>query len=130
MENDKERERRIRHYAKTCYESYCEAVGGKSAVTGDPLPAYNKTNATVQKGWEAVAEAFEIFTQEHKKLEKDTLMAQGKSTDLHIALDNLLQDMQRSDEVDHFTKLWSTRQYADKIVQKYDAEEQKRFNEH
>ncbi len=47
----------VKHYAKVAYDAYCRAVGGKSAVTGDPLPEYEKTNEKVQAGWRAAAEA-------------------------------------------------------------------------
>lgn len=44
----------ITRLAKDAYDAYCQAVGGKSAVTGDPLPAFEKTNEMVQRGWKAV----------------------------------------------------------------------------
>ena len=41
--------------AKIGYNAYCEAVGGKSAITGDPLPEFDKTPPAVQTAWIAAA---------------------------------------------------------------------------
>lgn len=50
--------------AKQCYEAYCASTGGKSAVTGNPLPTWENLNVQaatdermkgVVDGWLAVA---------------------------------------------------------------------------
>jgi hypothetical protein len=39
------------------YDAYAAEVGGVSAVTGDPLPAFADTGELVQSGWIAAAAA-------------------------------------------------------------------------
>jgi len=41
--------------AEQCYRDYCAATGGKSAATGDPLPAFSDCSEAVKLGWHAVA---------------------------------------------------------------------------
>jgi len=41
--------------AKIGYEAYCKSTGGKSAITGDKLPAFENTPKTVQMAWAAAA---------------------------------------------------------------------------
>lgn len=43
--------------AKYGYEAYCRCTGGKSAVTGDPLPPWEKLPGNVKNAWFAAAEA-------------------------------------------------------------------------
>lgn len=42
---------------KVAYDAYAVEVGGVSAVTGDPLPAFEDTGELVQAGWIASAAA-------------------------------------------------------------------------
>lgn len=37
------------------YNAYCESVGGVSAVTGDPLPAWEDQRDRVKLAWESAA---------------------------------------------------------------------------
>lgn len=55
----------IEHLAKIAYDAYCRRTGGKSAVTGDFLPAFDETPELVQSAWYAAAEAI------YEQLEKD-----------------------------------------------------------
>lgn len=41
--------------ARELYEAYCTSTGGKSAVTGTPLPGWHQLPWQVQDAWEAVA---------------------------------------------------------------------------
>lgn len=43
--------------ARLAYEAYCESVGGKSAITGDPLPIYEALPIDVHVAWIAAARA-------------------------------------------------------------------------
>ena len=43
--------------AKKGYEAYSKHTGGKSAVTGDPLPPWEKLPGGVANAWFAAAEA-------------------------------------------------------------------------
>lgn len=43
--------------ARTAYNAYWQAVGGKSAISGQVLPPFEKTSALVVTGWVAAARA-------------------------------------------------------------------------
>lgn len=49
------------------YEGYYEASGGKSLVSGQPLPLWDKQDPKIQSAWEAAAQAVIIHTQEVSK---------------------------------------------------------------
>jgi len=42
---------------KLGYEAYCEQTGGKSVITGDKLPPFEKTPKSVQLAWACAARA-------------------------------------------------------------------------
>lgn len=42
---------------KLAYEAYCKSTGGKSAVTGAELPAWDDQSPEIQEAWEAAAQA-------------------------------------------------------------------------
>jgi hypothetical protein len=37
------------------YDAYCESTGGKSLVSGEPLPPWNSLNGKIKKAWDAAA---------------------------------------------------------------------------
>lgn len=43
--------------AKALYDAYCERTGYRSAVTGDPLPTFEKLPEAVRDAWGAAAHA-------------------------------------------------------------------------
>ena len=43
--------------AKIAYDGYCKRVGGKSAISGSPLPEFDKCPELVQMGWIAAIDA-------------------------------------------------------------------------
>jgi hypothetical protein len=42
---------------QVAYEAYCAATGGRSAVTGEPLPTWEDQAPTICAAWERAAEA-------------------------------------------------------------------------
>lgn len=44
-------------FGQTAYEAYCEKAGGKSLVSGAPLPVWEAQAPAIQEAWEAGAEA-------------------------------------------------------------------------
>jgi hypothetical protein len=44
---------------QVCYEAYWDQAGGKSLVTGDPLPLWGDQSPEIQAAWEAGAGAVE-----------------------------------------------------------------------
>ncbi|HHL33919.1 MAG TPA: hypothetical protein ENJ30_06100 [Desulfobulbaceae bacterium] len=48
--------------ARTAYEAYCEATGGKSLVTGNKLPDFEVLSYQVRLAWKAAAKAVEQRT--------------------------------------------------------------------
>mgnify|MGYP000903260148 CR=1 FL=1 len=48
--------------AKHLYEAYCEHTGGKSAVTGHPLPKWDDVAPAVRDAWHATAKAAAAFS--------------------------------------------------------------------
>lgn len=42
-------------YGRCAYEAYSVSAGGKSLVTGDPLPAWDELPAPVRAAWIAAA---------------------------------------------------------------------------
>lgn len=49
--------------AEAAYNAYRDAVGGKSAVTGAPLPDWSTQSPEIQAGWLAAAE--KVATMAH-----------------------------------------------------------------
>lgn len=43
--------------AKVAYEAYCRSTGGRSAVTGEPLPAWEDVTREVRDAWDAASQA-------------------------------------------------------------------------
>lgn len=43
--------------AKAAYDAYKDYTGGKSAITGDPLPEFKDLPATIYNAWHAAAKA-------------------------------------------------------------------------
>ncbi len=43
--------------ARAGYEAYSRTTGGRSAVTGDPLPAWDALPGAVRNAWWSAAEA-------------------------------------------------------------------------
>lgn len=44
------------------YDAYCAAVGGKSAVTGAPLPTWDAQSDAIKAAWEAAGTAVSLWT--------------------------------------------------------------------
>jgi hypothetical protein len=44
-------------FGQIAYEAYCEAAGGRSLVSGDPLPAWADLPGPIQDAWDAAAAA-------------------------------------------------------------------------
>lgn len=42
---------------QTAYDAYCAAVGGRSAISGEPLPDYDRQRDDIKAAWTAAAEA-------------------------------------------------------------------------
>lgn len=49
--------RRLELLGRGAYEAYCQSVGGKSAITGDPLPAWEDQRPEIREAWRAAADA-------------------------------------------------------------------------
>lgn len=39
------------HYARLAYEAYCATTGGKSAISGAPLPKYHEQSDLIRLAW-------------------------------------------------------------------------------
>lgn len=44
-------------YAQAAYEGYCRATGGKSLISGDPLPDFWSLRVEIQDAWCEAAKA-------------------------------------------------------------------------
>lgn len=42
------------------YDAYCKTTGGKSLITGDILPEYEKLKPEIQDAWEKAGQAVAI----------------------------------------------------------------------
>ena len=47
----------MKDYGKTAYEAYCQATGGVSLISGQPLPAWETLDERIQKAWCTAASA-------------------------------------------------------------------------
>ena len=45
------------------YEAYCKQTGGRSAVTGAPLPTWDQQSDAIKAAWEAAAQAVAACVQ-------------------------------------------------------------------
>lgn len=49
---------------RIAYLAYCRSTGGKSAVTGDPLPSWEDQRPEIRTAWRAAADAVaSVFTE-------------------------------------------------------------------
>lgn len=51
--------------ARTGYNAYCNSTGGRSLVTGAPLPAFDELSDEIKLAWTASACAVALVTVEH-----------------------------------------------------------------
>lgn len=56
---------------RLAYEAYVAAVGGRSAVTGDPLPDFAATPDLVRRGWRAAADALHAVPADRRHYPSD-----------------------------------------------------------
>jgi hypothetical protein len=47
----------VKELGQVAYEAYVESTGGRSAVTGQPLPAWGDQQAPILQAWRAAAQA-------------------------------------------------------------------------
>jgi thioredoxin reductase len=50
------------NFGQVAYEAYCKKTGGKSAVTGESLPAWEDQSSEIREAWEAAAKAVTDLT--------------------------------------------------------------------
>ena len=45
---------------RVAYDAYRDAAGGRSLVTGDPLPSFDELPAQIRAAWEVAAQAVKL----------------------------------------------------------------------
>lgn len=48
---------------KAAYLAYCQTTGGKSAVTGAPLPTWEGQAEAIREAWRAAADAVRMLVE-------------------------------------------------------------------
>lgn len=56
--------------ARAAYEGYIKQSGGKSLVTGDPLPPFDQLKPEIQEAWASAAGAIEGEIANHNRYEQ------------------------------------------------------------
>ena len=48
---------------RAAYKAYFDAVGGRSVVSGDPLPFWDQMESNTREAWRAAADAAVMITE-------------------------------------------------------------------
>jgi hypothetical protein len=61
------------YYARIAYDAYCKQTGGKSLISGDPLPQFDALRLEIKQAWLSAATAIleELTTAENETAEED-----------------------------------------------------------